>query len=229
MLFISVTRAPANQQPSEPIPVIPLGHNERKVFNHDIENHDETDSKRIPQKEKGSEKHDDPVGQLSPTGFDQKNLKVGPVPTSEPLLGKTHFPEKRGSIGQIFLPFPHLENIIMNAPVSFPPPAPIKPVRRVKMLRRNPDGDINNTYVNKEPGDKINNNCPEGGEVDESHALRFLSRSVDDSSFPGHLSHKKDAKEGQDKHKNEEHKRDLKEEGWSEPEIPDSHEHPVDL
>jgi hypothetical protein len=194
ILFISLTPSLSKKEMSEPAPVVSLGHDERKIFACGIENHDETDGKRIPQKEEGGEKGDDPMGQFSSTGFDQKSLKIVPVRAAELIFWETHSSEERGSIGQVFLPFPDLENVMIHSPVSLPLPASTEPVRRIKVLRRNPDDDMNNPHVNHKPGNDIDDNSPEGGEMDESHALRSLFRSVYDSPLPGDFSHKENAK-----------------------------------
>jgi hypothetical protein len=229
ILFISVTPSFSKKDMSEPAPVVSLGHDERKIFGCGIKNHDETNGKRIPQKEEGGEKGEDPMGQFSSTGFDQKSFKIGPVTTAELVFWETHSSEERGSIGQIFFPFPDPENVTVPSPVSLPLPASTEPVRRIKVLRRNPDHDMNNAHVNHKPSNDVDDNCPKGGEMDESHALKSLFRSLYDSPLPGDVSHKENAKKRQPEQEHEENQGDLKQKRRQEPEISDSQEHPVNL
>jgi hypothetical protein len=158
---------------SKPAPVVPLGHDERQIFGCGIENHDEADSKSIPQKKEGGEKDDDPVGPLGPAGFDQESLKIIPLTAAEFAFRETVSPDDRGCVGQVPFPFPDLEHVLIHASVSLPLPAAAETAFRIKAFQRNPDHDINHTHMDHKPGDDVDDDGPESGEMDESHGLGF--------------------------------------------------------
>ena len=45
---------------------------------------------------------------------------------------------------------------------------------RIEMFRRNSNHDGHHTDMNDEPGDKIEDDRPEGGKIDEPHDFNFF-------------------------------------------------------
>ena len=69
----------------------------------------------------------------------------------------------------MLFPFFNFKNFLINIPISLPFPAPVQPMIRIEMLRGNSNHDGHHADVNDEPGNEIDNNRPEGGEIDEPH------------------------------------------------------------
>jgi len=71
---------------NQPVPIIPLHHDERQIFKECIQDHDQAHKKTIPQKEKGRKTDNDPVGKLGPAGFHEKAAQVGFISAFEPFF-----------------------------------------------------------------------------------------------------------------------------------------------
>jgi hypothetical protein len=156
-----------------------LSQNKGKVFHSGIKNHEQTDPKRIPQKEKGGEKNNDPMSELCPTGFYQKGAKVPLASAPKLFFGKTQFPRKDRSVWQMFFPFPNFENLLVKAPLPLPISVSIKPAIWMKTVCWNPNRDSYHTHVNDEPSNAVDHNGPKGWEMDEPHEFNpSLSKSL---------------------------------------------------
>jgi hypothetical protein len=69
----------------------------------------------------------------------------------------------------MLFPFFDFKNLLINIPVSFPFPPPVQPMIRIEMLCGNPNHDGHHHNVNDEPCHEINDDRPEGGEIDDPH------------------------------------------------------------
>jgi len=159
---------------SEPISIISLSDNKRKIFEEGIENHEKTNPRPIPYKEKWRKKNKNPVCQLSSAGLSEESLEVFHTLTVQLLLLKAQTSEDPGSIGEMLFPFFNLKNFLINISLALPSPIPVKPIIRVEMLRRDSHHDGHHTDVNDEPGDEIEYNRPESGKIDEPHASNLF-------------------------------------------------------
>jgi hypothetical protein len=158
--------------------IIPLSNNKRNIFKEGIENHEKTDPRGIPQKEKRGKKDKNPVRQLGSTGLRQEGLEVLWARIVQFFLLETEASKDPCSVWKMLFPSFDFQHLLIDIALSFPFPVPEQPMIRIEMLRRNSNHHGHDTDVNDEPGNEIDDDRPEGGEIDESHESKSFPFAV---------------------------------------------------
>ena len=116
--------------------------------------------------------------QLGSTGFYQEGFEVFWARIVQFFLLETKAPKDSCSVWKMLFPSFDFQHLLINIALSLPFPVPEQPMIRIEMLRWNSNHHGHDTDVNDEPGNEIDDDRPEGGEIDESHESNlFLSRS----------------------------------------------------
>ena len=109
------------------------------------------------------------MGQFGSAGLYQESPEVFWACTAQLFLLKAQAPKDPCSIGEMLFPFFDFKKFLINIALSLPLPAPVHPMIRIEMPRGNSNHDGHHTDVNDEPSNEIDDNRPEGGEIDEPH------------------------------------------------------------
>ena len=139
------------------------------------------------------------MSDLCPAGFNQKGAQVGRGFFPQLFLGETPVAQERSSVGKIGLPFLNPEIFLVEKAFFLPLTNSKQPALRVKPVRGKADHDVDNAHVDDKPGNDIDDDRPEGWEVDEPHLRLPPPAGADGSPLPLNFPEKKGAEEGENK------------------------------
>ena len=107
--------------------------------------------------------------QLGSTGLHQEGFEVFWARILQFFLLETEASKDPCSIGKMLFPSFNFQHLLIDIALSLPFPVPEQPMIRFEMLLGNSNHNGHDTHVNDEPGNEIDDNRPEGGDIDESH------------------------------------------------------------
>jgi len=143
------------------------------------------------------------MGELCPAGFKQKGPQVGRVFLPQFFLGEPPVAQERSSVGKIGLPMLNPKIFLVERAFFLPIANSKQPALRVKPFRGKADHKVDNAQVDDEPDNDIDDDRPEGWDVDEPH-LRLPSLvGADGSPLPLNFPKKKGSEEGEKKNDHE--------------------------
>jgi hypothetical protein len=207
-----------------------LSHDEGKVFRKGVEDHEKSDPEGVPEKKEGGEEESEPVGDLGAAGLQQERMQVFRRLFLKLLLGKSPAPQERSPVGQVPHPSLDPEEILVEGSLFFTPPPFEEPAVGVETVEGNSNEAIYHSHVDDEPGDKIHENRPGCGKVNETHELLPLPpERFHLSSLPTNLPPQENPNAGKREDADKKQKRNGKKGGCEKAEIPDAPEHPVKL
>jgi hypothetical protein len=106
--------------------VIPLGDNAGHVGGKPVGHHDQPNPPVVPREEDECKKKDDPVGEFSPTCFQNESFYICYIGVPQVSLPEATF-EYGSSVWQKPLPFLDFEKRFIGLPAPFADPLPVEP------------------------------------------------------------------------------------------------------
>ena len=143
------------------------------------------------------------MGELRPAGFKQKGPQVGRVFFPQFFLGEPPVAQERSTVGKIGLPFLNSKIFLVEKAFFLPIANSKQPALGVKPFRGKADHEVDNAYVDDEPDKDIDEDRPEGWEVNEPHLRLPPPVGADGSPLPLNFPEKKGSEEGENKNDHE--------------------------